>query len=183
MNRKKIAEGVKLILEGIGEKIDRDGLRDTPQRVAEMYEEIFSGINNPLEIQAGISQEIADDLILIKNISFYSMCEHHLLPFFGKVHIAYIPAHNKVAGFSSITRLVTHFSHRLQIQERLTIQIAEALMQNLSPKGVAVFIEAQQLCVSMRGSKKEGIKTITQSIRGDISLQQLQLNGFIEPSD
>ena len=182
MDRKKIAEGVKLILQGIGEKIDREGLRNTPQRVAEMYGEIFSGIDNQPEIQAEISEEIGDDLIFIKDISFYSMCEHHLLPFFGKVHIAYIPSHNKVAGFSSITRLVTHFSHRLQIQERLTIQIADALMQNLSPKGVAVFIEAQQLCVSMRGSKKEGVKTLTQSIRGNIPLQRLQMSGFIRPS-
>ena len=176
MNRKKIAEGVRLILEGIGENPDREGLRETPRRVSEMLPELLGGIHQEPQVEAGISEEVGNDLILIKDIPFYSVCEHHLLPFFGRVHLAYIPSENRVAGFSTLTRLVDVFARRLQIQERLTHQIARALMDNLHPRGVLVVVEAQQLCVSMRGNKKDSARTVTQAIIGDISLDRLQMN-------
>ncbi|MEJ2636144.1 MAG: GTP cyclohydrolase I FolE [Calditrichia bacterium] len=176
MDQEKIARGVHLILEGIGENPEREGLKETPRRLAEMYEEILGGIHQKPGLEAGFSEEVGDDMILIKAIPFYSMCEHHLLPFFGKVHLAYIPRDNKVAGFSSFTRLVDVFSRRLQIQERLTHQIAEEIMKNLNPRGVLVVVEAQQLCVSMRGSKKDAVRTVTQAVRGEISLERMQIN-------
>lgn len=178
MDRQKIMGGVKAILEGLGEDNQREGLQDTPRRVAEMLEEILSGTNQTPALEAGISEEVADDLIIIRDIPFYSLCEHHLLPFFGKVHLAYIPRQNKVSGFSAITRLVDIFSRRLQIQERLTRQIANALMQFLDPRGVLVIVEAQQLCVSMRGTKKDSVRTVTRATRGEISPDCLPLLGF-----
>ncbi len=176
MDSAKIAEGVRLILEGVGEDLKREGLSETPERVSEMLSEILGGTNQHAELEAGFSEEVADDIILLKNILFYSMCEHHLLPFFGKVHIAYVPKDNRVAGFSSLTRIVNIFSRRLQIQERLTHQIANTLMEYLQPVGVLVMVEAQQLCVSMRGSKKDSVRTVTQAIRGEISLERLKIN-------
>ena len=155
--------------------MQREGLQDTPVRVAEMYGEIFKGIGVEPTIEAGFSEEVADDLIVLKDIPFYSMCEHHLLPFFGKVNLAYIPKDNKVAGFSSLTRLVDIYSKRLQIQERLTQQIANAVMKLLDPRGILVLIEAQQLCVSMRGTKKDSVKTLTHAVRGDIPDKYLQM--------
>lgn len=175
MDENKIAEGVRLILEGVNEDPRREGLIETPRRVASMFVEILAGTNTDPRIQAGISEEIKEDIIYIKNIPFYSMCEHHLLPFFGKVNIAYIPAGNRVAGFSSITRLVESFSRRLQIQERMTQQIADSLMESLQPQGVLVFVEARQLCVSMRGTNKEMVRTVTQAQRGDFPLERLKL--------
>jgi len=178
MDRQKIMDGVRAILEGAGEDLRREGLRDTPRRVAEMLEEILSGTSQTPVLEAGISEEVIDDLILIRDIPFYSICEHHLLPFFGKVHLAYIPSHNKISGFSAIVRLVDSFSRRLQIQERLTRQIANALMQSLDPRGVLVIIEAQQLCVSMRGTKMDSVRTVTRATRGEISADCLPLLGF-----
>jgi len=142
-----------------------------------MYQEILQGMDKEPVLEADFSEEVSDDLILIRDIPFYSMCEHHLLPFFGKVHIAYIPKSNKVAGFSALTRLVDIFSQRLQIQERLTRDIANAINKFLKPKGVLVMIEAQQLCVSMRGNKKDSVRTITKSIHGEISSDCLQILG------
>ncbi len=176
MDEQKIAKGIQLILEGIGEDPQREGLQRTPERVAKMYGEILGGTHLQPELDAGFSEEIGDDMILLREIPFYSMCEHHLLPFFGKVHVAYIPRENRVAGFSSITRLVDIYAHRLQLQERLTGQIAEAIMKNLRPQGTLVVVEAQQLCVSMRGSKKDSVRTVTQAVRGDIAMDRVQLN-------
>lgn len=176
MDTAKIAEGVRLILEGAGEDTDREGLRETPRRVAEMLTEILAGTDREPAVEAGFTADVGDDLITIKDIPFYSMCEHHLLPFFGKVHIAYIPRQNRVAGFSALTRLVDVFARRLQIQERMTHQIADALMAQLNPLGVIVVAEARQLCVSMRGSKKETVVTVTQAVRGDIAPERLKLN-------
>jgi GTP cyclohydrolase I len=176
MDHQKIEKGVRLILEGVGENPAREGLRETPQRVAEMFEEILEGVSKKWEVKAGISEKFDDDIIIIKDIPFYSMCEHHLLPFFGKIHLGYLPKNNKVAGFSSITRLINIFARRLQIQERLTHQIADSLMRDLDPRGVVVIIEAQQLCVSMRGSKKDSARTITQAIRGDVPLDRLSMS-------
>lgn len=175
MDHEKIMQGVRYILEGVGEDPQREGLRETPKRFAEMAEEILAGIHQTPSLKAGFSEEVADDLIIIRDIPFYSMCEHHLLPFFGKIHLAYIPKQNKVAGFSSLTRLVDVFSRRLQIQERLTQQIANAMMKFLDPKGVLVIIEAHQLCVSMRGGKKASVRTVTKTIRGEISADCLSL--------
>ena len=182
MDTEKIAAGVKLILEGIGEEIDRDGLNETPQRVAQMFTEILSETNTAPTIEAGFAEKVGDDLIQITDIPFYSMCEHHLLPFFGRVHIAYVPQHNKVAGFSTIARLVENYAKRLQLQERLTHQIADVLMEGLEAKGVFVVIEAQQLCVSMRGNRKDTVRTTTQAIRGEISLERLMLNKSLSSS-
>ncbi len=168
MDQQKIMQGVRLILEGVGEDPQRDGLRDTPGRVAEMCEEILYGIHTKPDLTAGFSAEVAEDVIIMRDIPFYSLCEHHMLPFFGKVHLAYIPRDNKVSGFSSLTRLVDIFSRRFQIQERMTSQIAQAIMDALQPSGVLVVVEALQLCVSMRGGNKDSVRTITQAVRGEI---------------
>jgi GTP cyclohydrolase I len=175
MDESKIKQGVRLILEGIGEDLDREGLRDTPKRVAEMYREILGGSDPQPQLESGFSEEVAEDIVILKDIPFYSMCEHHMLPFFGRVHLAYIPKSNKVSGFSSLTRLIDIFSKRLQIQERFTQQIANSIMEFLDPLGVLVVVEAQQLCVSMRGSKKDSVRTITQAVRGEIPDNCLQL--------
>lgn len=167
VDQAKIAQAVRMILEAIGEDPDRDGLKDTPARVAAMYADIFRGlhedIGKPLET---IFTEEHDEMILVRDISFYSMCEHHLLPFMGKAHIAYIPQVGKVTGLSKLARVVEGAARRPQMQERLTTQIAEALMERLTPKGVAVVIEAEHLCMSMRGIQKPGHKTITSAVRG-----------------
>ncbi len=167
VDQAKIAQAVRMILEAIGEDPDRDGLKDTPARVAAMYADIFRGlhedIGKPLEV---VFAEEHDEMILVRDIGFYSMCEHHLLPFFGKAHIAYIPEVGKVTGLSKLARVVELASRRPQMQERLTCQIAEALMERLTPKGVAVVIEAEHLCMSMRGIQKPGHKTITSAVRG-----------------
>ncbi|MBN2365299.1 MAG: GTP cyclohydrolase I FolE [Calditrichaeota bacterium] len=179
MDQSKIMRGVQLILEGIGEDADREGLKETPRRVAEMCGEILEGIEIRPELQPGFSEEISNDVIILKDIPFYSVCEHHLLPFFGRVHLAYIPEHNRVSGFSAITRVIDIFSRRLQIQERLTQQIADTVMASLQPAGVAVVVEAQQLCVSMRGGRKDSVRTVTQAVRGEIPSRIMQLlNGI-----
>jgi len=174
METNKIEQGVRLILEGIGEDISRDGLKETPSRVAQMYQEIFEGMKEQPELKAGFTEEISkDNFILIKNIPFYSFCEHHLLPFFGEVKILYIPKDNRVAGFSDLIKIVDLFAHRLQIQERLTNQIADKLMEKLQPIGLRIVLEATQLCVTMRGRKAQGTKTLTQAIRGNIELEKV----------
>jgi GTP cyclohydrolase I len=178
MDLPKINEGIRLVLEGIGEDITREGLKETPKRVAEMYQEVLQGIHQKPQLAPGFSEEVSDDLIVLRDIPFYSMCEHHLLPFFGKVHIAYVPQSNRVTGFSSLTRLVDVFAQRLQIQERLTRQIADAIMEFLDPKGVLVIVEAQQLCVGMRGNKKDSVRTVTQSVKGNISTDCLDILGL-----
>lgn len=168
IDQNKIKEAVKMIIEAVGEDPNREGLIDTPDRIARMYEEIFSGINeNGSEyLQKSFTVE-DDDIIIEKDINFYSMCEHHFLPFFGKVHIAYIP-NGKVAGLSKLARTVEVFAKRPQLQERMTAQIAEALLEHLNAKGVMVIIEAEHLCMSMRGIKKPGSKTITVVTKGII---------------
>ncbi|MFH1046199.1 MAG: GTP cyclohydrolase I FolE [Candidatus Omnitrophota bacterium] len=167
MDKPKIIKAVKMILEAIGENAERTDLLDTPQRVADMYEEIFSGIkqdpSRELEVLLG---EGHDEIVLIKNIPLYSVCEHHLLPFVGKAHVAYVPQENRVTGLSKLARVVDIFSKRLQVQERLTTQIADVIMKKLKPKGVMVVIEADHLCMSMRGVKKPGACTVTSAVRG-----------------
>lgn len=174
MDQKKIEEGVKLLLEGIGEDLEREGIKDTPSRVARMYREIFEGMVDQPDLKAGFTEEISNDnYILIKDIPFYSFCEHHLLPFFGKVKILYIPNNNRVAGFSDLVKVVDLFSRRLQIQERLTNQIAEELMKKLEPAGLRIVIEATQLCVTMRGRRSHGTQTVTQAVRGNLSIEKI----------
>ena len=168
INEDKIKEAVKMIIEAVGEDPNREGLKDTPNRIARMYAEIFSGLNeSPKEYLSRTFTVEDDDIIIEKDISFYSMCEHHFLPFFGKVHIIYIPD-GKVAGLSKLARTVEVFSKRPQLQERLTTQIAESLMEHLNAKGVMVIIEAEHLCMSMRGVKKPGSKTVTVISKGII---------------
>lgn len=174
METNKIEQGVKLILEGIGEDLNRDGLKETPSRVAQMCLEIFEGMEEQPHLKAGFTEEISkDNFILIKNIPFYSFCEHHLLPFFGKVKILYIPKDNRVAGFSDLIKIVDLYAHRLQIQERLTNQIADNLMETLQPIGLRIVIEATQLCVTLRGRRAQGTKTITQAVRGNVAMEKM----------
>ncbi len=167
MDRKKIEKAVKIMLKAIGEDMNRDGLKDTPRRVAEMYEEIFAGVKqDPKKQLKTYRTKNEDEMILIKDIPFYSVCEHHLLPFFGKAHIVYIPKENKITGFSSLVRVIDIMAKRPLLQERLTHEIADFLMMNLKPMGVLVVIEAEHLCLSMIGVKKPGTLTITSAIRG-----------------
>ena len=176
MDKEKIKEGVRLILEGVGEDTAREGLIETPDRIARMYEEIFAGIdkdridvNDPDSIVRDILSKTFEakegQFILEKDITFYSMCEHHLLPFYGKAHIAYIPD-GKVVGLSKLARTVEVFARRLQLQEQLTGQIADALMEHMQPKGAIVMIEAEHMCMTMRGIKKPGSQTVTIARRG-----------------
>ncbi|MDP8299668.1 MAG: GTP cyclohydrolase I FolE [Candidatus Tantalella remota] len=167
MDKKKIEKAVKDILEAIGDDPTRDGLKDTPSRVARMYEEIFVGTQKDPDDELKVFFEKEhDEIILLKDIPLYSMCEHHMVPFIGKAHVAYIPGGNRITGLSKIARVVDAYSRRLQVQERLTTEIAETLMRKLKPKGVLVIIEAEHLCMSMRGVRKPGIITTTSAVRG-----------------
>ncbi len=163
----KIARGVKLILEGVGEDPKRAGIKETPRRVARMFSEILGGMReNPARHLRVIQGEKHDEMVLIKNIPLYSMCEHHLLPFAGVAHIAYIPKGGRIVGLSKIARVVDNLSRRLQVQERLTKQIADLIMEHLKPLGVMVVIEAEHMCMSMRGAKKPKSLTVTSALRG-----------------
>ena len=167
MDLKKIEKGVRLILEGVCENPDRAGLKTTPQRVARMFSEILGGIHeNPEKHLRAIHQEKHDEMVLIKNIPLYSMCEHHLLPFAGVAHVAYIPKGGRIVGLSKIARVVDGLSRRLQVQERLTKQIADLINDHLRPLGVMVVIEAEHMCMSMRGAKKPKAITVTSAVRG-----------------
>ena len=173
MDTKRVQDAVRTLLEAIGEDPCREGLRDTPYRVAKMCEEIFSGINKEadrhLEV---IFTEKHEEMILVKDIPLYSFCEHHLLPFFGKAHVAYIPKEGKVTGLSKLARVVEVYARRLQLQERLTSQIADSIMKVLQPLGVIVVIEAEHMCMTIRGVNKPGSKTITSAVRGIFRKQQ-----------
>ena len=167
MDKKKIEKAVKDILTAIGEDPRRKDLLDTPRRVAEMYEEIFSGIRKDprKELEVVLAQK-HEEIILLKNIPLYSVCEHHFLPFVGKASVAYIPKNGRVTGLSKIARVVDALARRPQVQERLTTQIAEIIMSKLRPLGVMVVIEAEHLCMSMRGIQKPGTITVTSAVRG-----------------
>ena len=168
MDKAKIEEGVRLILEGIGEDTAREGLLDTPKRVANMYEEICAGLEqDPAEHFKVLFNEDHQDMVLVRDIPLYSMCEHHLAPFFGVAHIAYIPGPSgEICGLSKLARVVDVYARRPQVQERLTSQIAECIVDNLHPLGMLVVIEAEHLCMSMRGVRKPGTKTVTSAVRG-----------------
>jgi len=166
MDLEKIAKAVREILLAIGENPDREGLRRTPERVARMYEELFNGMQlDPARHLATGFTETYDELVVLRDISFHSMCEHHLMPFEGKAHVAYLPA-GQVVGISKLARVVDEFAHRPQVQERLTSQIAELLMEKLQAKGVAIVITATHTCMTCRGIKKAGSVMITSAVRG-----------------
>lgn len=166
VDKSKIEEGVRLLLEGIGENADREGLRETPRRIARMYEEIFGGMDeDPMVPLSKQFQAEGAGIVLEKDITFYSTCEHHLMPFFGKAHVAYLPD-GKVVGLSKLARTVEIFARRPQLQEKLTAQVADAMMDYLRPKGVMVMLEAEHMCMTMRGVKKPGSKTVTVAVRG-----------------
>ncbi len=176
MDYEKIKEGVRLMLEGIGEDVTREGLLETPDRIAKMCGQIYGGLyEDPAEHLKKQFHADSNNMVLEKDITFYSVCEHHLLPFYGKAHVAYIPD-GHVAGLSKLARTVEVFARRPQIQENMTAQIADALEKYLSPKGVMVMIEAEHMCMTMRGVQKPGTKTVTSIVRGvfasDLSLQQ-----------
>lgn len=162
----KIKEAVRLLLEGIGEDTEREGLVETPERIARMYGEIFAGMEE--DAAEHLSKTFAvksNEIVLVKDITFYSMCEHHLLPFYGRAHIAYLPA-GRVVGLSKLARTVEVYARRPQIQEQMTIQIVEAVMEHLKPQGVMAMLEAEHTCMTMRGVEKPGSKTVTVASRG-----------------
>jgi GTP cyclohydrolase IA len=179
MDKKKIQKAVKMILEAVGEDPQRDGLKDTPKRVADFYEEIFAGLSENPEAQIKLySAPNQDEMIIAKDIFFHSLCEHHLLPFFGKAHIAYIPTDNKITGFSRLVRVIEVLARRPQLQERLTAEIADVLMKVLKPKGVLIIMEAEHLCLSMRGLRKPGSVTVTTAVRGNLKKASLRKEAF-----
>lgn len=167
MDREKIERAVRDILEAIGEDPDREGLKETPNRVARMYEEVFSGLTEDAHDHLKLFNESGnDEMVIVRDIPLYSMCEHHLLPFVGKAHIAYIPAEGRIIGLSKLARIVNVYAKRPQVQERLTTQIADFLYDELGAKSVAVIIEAEHLCMTMRGVKSAGAVTHTSALRG-----------------
>jgi len=168
MDEPRIEKAVREILEAIGEDPDRDGLRDTPRRVANMYGEVFSGLQgDPDELLTVTFEANHDEMVMVKDIDLTSLCEHHLVPFIGKAHVAYIPNEDgRITGLSKLARVVDAYAHRPQVQERLTTQIADTIERVLQPRGVLVVIEAEHLCMSMRGVRKPGALTVTSAVRG-----------------
>lgn len=167
MDLNRIEQAVTELLLAVGEDPAREGLQETPQRVARMYAEIFSGLHtNPDEFLKIFTEPGKDELVFVKDIPLYSVCEHHLLPFIGRAHIAYIPKNGRIIGLSKFSRIVDCFARRPQVQERLTAQIADFLYDRLQPQGVAVFIEAEHLCMTMRGARAAGSSTHTSALRG-----------------
>ena len=168
MDHAKIEQAVRMIIEGIGDDPDREGVVDTPRRVADMYEEIFAGIGrDPAEVISAVKGADHDEMIMVKDIPLSALCEHHMLPFNGKAHVAYIPNKDgRITGLSKIARVVDVCAKRLQVQERLTTQVADAIERALEPRGVFVVIEAEHLCMTMRGVKKPGSLTVTSAVRG-----------------
>lgn len=168
MDKEKIEQAVRQILEAIGEDPEREGLKDTPARIARMYEEIFSGLEeDPKDhLKIYFQEEQHEELVLVKDIPFHSTCEHHLVPFFGRAHVAYLPKGGRLTGLSKLARTVEAVAKRPQLQERITATIADSLMEALSPFGVVVVVEAEHMCMTMRGVKKPGSKTVTSAVRG-----------------
>ncbi len=180
LDKQKIEESVRLFLEGIGEDVTREGLVETPSRVARMCQEIYGGLDQDAGVHLAKQFTVEDnELVLEKDITFYYTCEHHLLPFYGKAHIAYIP-NGKVVGLSKLARTVEVYARRAQIQEKLTAQIADALWEHLHPQGVMVVVEAEHMCMTMRGVQKAGTSTSTYAVKGiyeeDTNLQQMFMN-------
>lgn len=168
MDKKRIENAVREILLAIGENPEREGLVDTPSRIARMYEEIFSGLNEDPKkhLQVFFQEGDHEELVLVRDIPFYSVCEHHLVPFFGKAHVAYIPKKGRLTGLSKLARVVDTVAKKPQLQERLSAQVADSIMEALSPYGVIVVVEAEHMCMTMRGIKKPGSNTVTSAVRG-----------------
>ncbi|TFE03091.1 GTP cyclohydrolase I FolE [Jeotgalibacillus salarius] len=167
VDREKIETAITMLLEAVGEDPSREGLLDTPKRVAKMYEEMFSGLHSdPKEYFKTVFNEDHEELVFVKDIPFHSMCEHHLVPFYGKAHVAYLPKDGKVTGLSKLARAVETTARRPQLQERITSTVADAIMDMLSPHGAYVIVEAEHMCMTMRGIKKPGAKTVTTAARG-----------------
>ncbi|MGN0673747.1 MAG: GTP cyclohydrolase I FolE [Anaerovoracaceae bacterium] len=178
MDTDRIKRAVVMLLEAVGEDPEREGLVETPERIAKMYEEILGGMKEDArEHLSKVFTVDSDEMVIERDIQFYSMCEHHMLPFFGKVHIAYIPK-GKVVGLSKLARTVEVFARRLQLQERMTAQIADAIMEQLEPAGVMVVCEAEHLCMTMRGVKKPGTRTVNVVTRGVFSGNEALQNSF-----
>jgi GTP cyclohydrolase I len=179
LDYQKIRDAVSLLLEGIGEDPNREGLKATPDRVAQMYAEIFCGLaQDPSSHLEVYFSEPHEEMVMIKDIPVYSMCEHHLLPFYGVAHVAYIPRKGKLTGLSKLARVVEGYAKRPQLQERLTSQIADTIMGALNPLGVLVVIEAEHMCMSMRGVKKPGSKTLTSAVRGVFHNESTRAEAF-----
>lgn len=174
MDKERIENAVREILSAVGEDPNREGLLDTPKRIAKMFEEIFSGISeDPAKhLEVFFQNEKYEELVLVKDIPFYSVCEHHLVPFFGKAHVAYLPKDGKLTGLSKLARVVETVAKRPQLQERITATVADTLMAKLQPYGVIVVIEAEHMCMTMRGVKKPGSKTVTSAVRGTFKTDQ-----------
>ncbi|MBQ0028159.1 MAG: GTP cyclohydrolase I FolE [Lachnospiraceae bacterium] len=169
VNKEKVKEAITMLLEAIGEDPTREGLLETPDRISRMYEEIFGGMDMDAHEILSKRFSVADsEMVVERDITFYSMCEHHLLPFYGKAHVAYVP-NDEVVGLSKLARTVEVYAKRPQLQERMTNQIADAIMQELNPKGVMVMIEAEHMCMTMRGVKKPGSSTVTVATRGNFA--------------
>lgn len=180
IDEKKIEEAVRLFLEGIGENPEREGLKETPRRISEMCQELFAGIGQDAnEHLIKVFTASNNEMVIEKDITFYSVCEHHFLPFYGKVHIAYIPD-GKVVGLSKLARAVEVYARRAQIQEQMTAQIADDIMENLKPKGVMVMIEAEHMCMTMRGIKKPGTTTVSFVTRGVFEQNEILRNTFFQ---
>lgn len=172
VDQDKIKQGVRLILDGIGEDVNREGLKDTPDRIARMYAEIFAGLEEDAKVHLSRTFTAQNNnMVVEKDITFYSTCEHHLMPFYGKAHVAYIP-NGKVVGLSKLARTVEVYAKRPQLQEQLTAQIADALMNDLGALGAMVMIEAEHMCMTMRGVKKPGSQTVTVVTRGQFGEDQ-----------
>jgi GTP cyclohydrolase I len=179
VDREGVGDAVRRIIEAIGEDPAREGLVDTPRRIAEMYGELFSGLQrDPREVLARGFQESHRDMVILRDIPFYSMCEHHFLPFHGEAHVGYVP-NGRIVGASKIARAIDILARRPQLQERLTGQIADAIMESLSPDGVAVVIEAEHLCITMRGVQKPGTTLITSAIRGSFRRRAVTRSEFL----
>lgn len=180
VDKQKVEQAVRLLLEGIGEDVNREGLADTPARIARMYEEIFAGMDEDAgtHLKKTFSSS-GSGIVLERDITFYSMCEHHMLPFYGKAHVAYIPD-GKVVGLSKLARTVEVYARRLQLQEQLTDQIADALMREMGTKGVMVMTQAEHMCMTMRGVQKPGSQTVSVAMRGQFCEDEKLQNMFFE---
>lgn len=178
VDKQKVEQAVRLLLEGIGEDVGREGLLETPERIARMCEEIYGGMDDtPGEYLKKTFSAVGSEMVIEKDIVFYSTCEHHLMPFYGKAHVAYIPD-GRVVGLSKLARTVEAYARRPQLQERLTAQIADALMEHLKPRGAMVMLEAEHMCMAMRGVKKHGSRTVTCAVRGAFQEEELQRRFF-----
>lgn len=169
VDKERAARAIRELLAAVGENPDRPGLQETPERVARMYEELFAGLErDPLEDVKLFGEGLPDELVVVRDIPFYSMCEHHLLPFYGQAHIAYLPRDGRILGLSKLARIVDTLARKPQLQERLTTEIADAVERAATPRGVAVVVVAEHLCMTMRGIKKPGAKTVTSRSIGEL---------------